>query len=177
MMRCLGALLLFPVLGLGAEEVLVETDTLTTLSAEEFDACLEAQREHLRIFAEQTNVTASLFQERIDLIDEHQRHWEEASRKLIGVGSAAMNPTTDEDEFSVRLKLNTVRGAYRAAVGLLQSKTSEIIDRTAIGVKIEQAWQKMIDSGNQTFQACAPVLEFVATGLDGTTGQPEHETN
>ena len=176
-MRYLGALLLFPVLGLGTEEVIVETETLTTLSAEEFDACLEAQREHVRIFAEQTEVSASLFKERIELIDEHQRHWEETSPKLIGVGSAAMNPTTDEDEFSVRLKLNTVRGAYRAAVSLLQSKTSEIIDRTAIGVEIEQAWRKIIDSGNQTLQVCAPVLEFVATGLDGTTGQREQETN
>lgn len=175
-MRYLGALLLLPLLGLGAEEVAIEAETSAKLSAEEFDACLEAQQNHLKVFSEQAAAISQLSLERSEISREHQQHWDEVNPKLIGIGSAAMNPNTDQ-EFLIRTKLNTVRAAYLAAMNLLQWKNSELGDRAEINIEIEDAWQAIVHAGNQALQDCSPVLEFVAAGLDGTTGQPEPKAN
>ena len=99
-----------------------------------------------------------------------EKQWQQRFPELITASSDAMNPNTDQNDI-IRIKLNTVMLAYLAALNLLHSRNTLLARDSELDLK-EQKAQQVSDKANSfAWQACRPVLAFVAEELEDSATQ------
>ncbi|MDE0263562.1 MAG: hypothetical protein OXJ37_14260 [Bryobacterales bacterium] len=167
MTRHLGLLLFFPIVVAAAEEGSPPLE----LSSGQFRGCLDAQGQYNEIMSRQLETLQALINEAKEIRERHQQHWDKVSPHLLGtdfvnVYSAMRlgNGTVPES------MVKTIVDSYSAALSLLEWKNAEQEDMVGIHAEMVAAFQAQVQAGSDKWEACLPILKFVARGLDGQPG-------